>query len=490
MQFKKLIAVITGAVMLCSSFAVSAADSAQTDTVNSDIVLSGEYVAFDQIAEYVSERYLDSDLSKEDIKLMGISSLLEDNETMLVELLKSTLTSLDPYSDFFTADEYQKYIDQINQTFYGIGVYLQESDGYVEITGFVEEGGTAEQVGLEAGDKIIKVDGTNVVGKGINEVRNRIAGEYNTDVLLTVLRDGKEIEITAHRVAVSQSTVSGGIMKGNIGYISIKSFGANTASEFESIMKQLQENNVKKLILDLRDNPGGFVDAATDIAKMIVPHGKIVTVSYRNEEENTVEYSEVRDTPFNIIALVNENTASSSEILSSAIQDSGAGKLLGTQTYGKAVVQQLYSVANGSMIIKLTTGQYLTRNGREINGIGLEPDYYVTNYKKQIDTTQYTPFDFQNRYAIGQNGNSVKAAKERLKLLGYYSGNTDDTVFNADLQNAVKSFQSEVGLSPDGVLDIATQVKLKEQFETLETVVDRQLQTAYEKFGGNVEDLY
>lgn len=493
MHLKKIIAALTAAVMICPAFSVFAAGDEQTadaEQPESSVVLSGEYEAFDQIADFVSQLYIDSDLSKEDIKLMGISNLLADNEEMLVELLKATLTSLDPYSDFFTASEYMQYINQINQTFYGIGVYLQEAGEYVEISGFVEEGGSAEQSGFQVGDKIIKIDGVDVVGKNIDEIRNKIVGEVDTTVQITVLRDDAEIEITGKRVAVSQSTVSGGIMSGNIGYVMIKSFGTNTAFEFETIMEQLKENNVKKLILDLRNNAGGIVYAATDIAKMIVPKGNIITVSYRNETENAVEVSDLENAPFDIIVLVNENTASSSEILASAIQDSGVGKLLGTQTYGKAVIQQLYSVAHGSMIIKLTTGQYLTRNGYEINGVGLEPDYLVTNYTKQIDTTKYTSFDFQNRYAIGQNGSSVKAAKERLSILGYYDGDVDGTVFDKELQTALKNFQNEVGLAPDGVLDVATQIRLKEQFETLETVVDRQLQTAYEKFGGTIEDLY
>lgn len=492
MNIRAKIAAFLAVVIICPIFSATAAEKEQEAVVKSqsDIVLSGEYVAFDQIAEYVSERYLDSDLTKEDIKIMGISKLLENNEPALVELLKATLTSLDPYSDFFTAQEYKEYLNQINKTFYGIGIYLQQIDNYIEITGFVQEGGTAEQSGFKAGDKIVKVGGVDVVGKSVDEVRNMLVGELDTTIDVSVLRGTTEITITAKRVEVSQSTVSGGIMKGNIGYVMIKSFGMNTADEFFTIKNQLQENNVKKLILDLRDNPGGFVDAATNIAKMIVPKGKIVTVSYRDKADNVIEMSEVTDTPFDIIVLVNENTASSSEILSSAIQDSGVGKVLGTRTYGKAVVQRLYSVANGSMIIKLTTGQYLTRNGNEINGVGIEPDYPVTNYKKQIDTTNYTSFDFHNRYAVGQNGDSIKAAKERLKLLGYYSGDEGNPVFDVALQEAIKSFQTTAGLSPNGVLDIATQVKLKEQFEKLETIVDRQLQTAYEKFGGKIEDLY
>lgn len=490
MNFKRIIAAVTASVMISIPFTVFAAGIG-SEEAKSDIVLSNEYIVYDQIAEFVAENYLDSQLSKEDIMLMGISNYLKDNNEAALELLKSMLTSLDPYSDFFTAEEYAKYINQINQTFYGIGVYLEENEGYVEITGFVEEGGAAEEAGFMKGDRIVAVDGADVTGKSADYIRSKVVGELNTTVEITVLRGTEEIELTGTRVAVSQNTVSGGIMKGNIGYIVIKSFGTETASEFETMLGQLRENNVEKLILDLRNNPGGIVDAATEIAKMIVPKGDIVKVSYRGSDKMESYKSELQRAPFDMIVLVNENTASSSEILSSAIQDSGAGKLLGTQTYGKAVIQQLYNIGGGSFVLKLTTGQYLTRKGREINGVGLEPDYIVTNYKKNIDTTQYTPLDFHNRYSVGQSAEAVKGAKERLRLLGYYDEqSSEDTVFDLALLTAVKDFQTEIGISPSGVLDIVTQVKLKEQFEKLETVVDRQLQTAYEKFGGNAEDLY
>lgn len=487
MKLRKILAVLISASMICFSFNVFAADGEEND--KSNVEVSTEYMIFDQISEYVSEHYLDENLTKEDIKLMGLSNYLKNNDEAVIELLKSMLTSLDPYSDFFTAEEYMNYINQINQTFYGIGVTLQKKGEYIEITGFVEENSTAEKSGFMIGDKIVKVDGENVAGKSVDEVRSRIVGELNTTVLITVLRGNSEVEVTGTRVEVSVSTVSGGIMKGDIGYIAISSFGSNTAGEFETIKKQFEGNNIKNVILDLRNNPGGLVDAAISIAEMIVPRGTIVRVSYRDTEEIEDHKSELAHAPFNMIVLVNENTASSSEILASAIQDSGAGIIMGTQTYGKAVIQKLYRVGDGRMIIKLTVGQYLTRNGSEINGIGIEPDEYVTNYKKNIDTTVYTPLDFQNRYAIGQNSLAVKGAKERLTMLGYYSGN-DDTVFNEELQSAVKTFQADMGLAASGVLDIATQVKLKEQFEKLETTVDRQLQTAYEKFGGNAEDIY
>ena len=166
------------------------------------------------------------------------------------------------------------------------------------------------------------------------------------------------------------------------------------------------------------------------------------------------------------IALINENTASCAEILASAIQDSDVGKLVGEQTYGKAVIQNVFSLKNG-MVFKITVGQYLTRNGNEIGHVGLVPDYEVSNTEKKIDTSGYTKFDFLTPVSVGGSGTNVMAAKERLTLLGYYIGNLGNNVFNVDLEEAIAKFQKDNQLADSGVLDIPTQIKLKEKFENL-----------------------
>ena len=329
----------------------------------------------------------------------------------------------------------------------------------------------------------------NVVGSSLTEVRNLIIGELGTTVDITLLRDGAEVNITGMRTAVSTSTVSGGVLSGGIGYISIGNFGTGTAAEFAELSETLKNEGVTNLILDLRNSPGGVVSAATHIAELIVPKGKIVDVKFRDEEQNYTYYSELNKAPFKIVVLVNNHTASSAEILASAIQDSGAGILMGEQTYGKAVIQSTYHLLNG-MAFKLTIGQYLTRNGNEIDHVGLTPDIEVSNYNKRIDTTEYTRFDFLTPVSVGMSGTNVIAAKQRLALMHYFIGNLGNDVFNTDLEESVRRFQRDNGLTDSGVLDIPTQIKLKQRFELLETVVDVQMQEAYKYFGGNIDDLY
>lgn len=461
-----------------------------TEEPGKEIPTSVTYQAYEQIAGYIADRYLDDSYTAEDIMKIGLSSYLAElGDDALVPLLKSALQSLDNYSDFYTYDEYVEYNNELNKTFYGLGINMRQAGEYVEIIDFVEENSLAEKSGFRIGDKITKVDGINVVGSSMTEVRNLIVGELGTTVLVTVERDGREVEITGTRTAVNNSTVSGGILEGNVGYIKIASFSNSTADEFKEIEETLKESGVTKLILDLRNNPGGLVSSATDIAAEIIPAGTIVDVKYRDETLNYTYSSELKRAPFKIVALVNNNTASSAEILASSIQDSGAGILMGEQTYGKAVIQSVYSLRNG-MVFKLTIGQYITRNGNEIDHIGLTPNKEVSNYTKKIDTTGYTKFDFLTPVSVGGSGTNVMAAKERLSIMNYYIGNLGNDVFNTDLADAIKQFQRDHNLTDTGTLDIPTQIKLKDVFSTLETTVDIQMQEAYKYFGGNIDDLY
>ena len=448
------------------------------------------YQAYEQIAGYIADRYLDDSYTAEDIMKLGLSRYLEENgDEALIKLLKAAMSGLDPYSDFFSKEEYREYTNDLNNTFYGLGIVMRQDGEYVTIESFAEENSLAERTGFKIGDRIVKVNGVNVVGSSLTEVRNLIIGELGTTVDITLLRDGAEVEITGTRTAVSTSTVSGGVLSGGIGYISIGNFGAGTAAEFAELSDTLKSEGVTNLILDLRNSPGGMVSAATHIAELIVPKGKIVEVKFRNEAQNYTYYSELNKAPFNIVVLINNHTASSAEILASAIQDSGAGVLMGEQTYGKAVIQSTYNLING-MAFKLTIGQYLTRNGNEIDHVGLTPDIEVSNYNKRIDTTEYTRFDFLTPVSVGMSGTNVIAAKQRLALMHYFIGNLGNDVFNTDLEESVRQFQRENGLTDSGVLDIPTQIRLKERFELLETVVDVQMQEAYKYFGGNVDDLY
>lgn len=485
MELRKITAAVLS-VVITASGTVFAAPATKTDETE----YSGEYQAFEQIAEYVAERYIDDSYTKEEIMAQGLSDLLENNSPLLIELLKSTLESMDDYSEFYTAEEFKEFQNMINKTFYGIGITMrQDGKDYVEITGFVEGNDNAEKAGFKVGDRIYKVDGTDVTGWKMDDVRAKVIGEEGTTVKITVLRDGKEIELTATRVAVNETTVYSGVLQGDVGYIQITSFNAETAEDFEESLDMMREENIEKIILDLRNNGGGLVSAAIDIAKKIVTKGKIIDVKYRQSEYNETYMSNLAKKEFDFVVLVNEHTASASEILASAMQDSGAGVIVGTTTFGKAVIQNTFPLTNGSMF-KLTVGQYITRNGNEINHKGITPDTYVENVTSKIDTSAYTPFDFATRSALGMNNDNVRAAKEKLRMLGYYDGDAENGIFDEELKESVRSFQQANDIFSYGVLDIPTQERIDELFSDIDVTSDEQLKTAYKMFGGDVNNLF
>ena len=481
MNFKRIAAALLSAALLVSGCGVYATDTKNIDDKQN---YSEEYKAFEQIAKYVSERYIDDSLTQDDIMSKGLSALLEGDNILLVDLLKATLESMDDYSEFYTAEEYKQFQDKLNPTFYGKGITMRNSeDGYVEITGFAAGNDKAQKAGFEIGDKIYKVNGEDVTGLGTSEVRNKIVGEKNTTVDITVLREGKEIELTATRTPVYERSVYNAVLEDNVGYIQISSFASNTYAEFNETLNIMRENGVKSIILDLRNNPGGLVSPAVEIAQQIVPKGKIIDVKYRESEYDITYNSKLEKAEFNFAVLVNQNTASASEILSSAIQDSGCGKLVGMQTYGKAVIQNTFPLANG-MVFKLTIGQYITRNGNEINHKGLTPDEKVENNISKIDMSKYTPFDFKTRVSLGGYGDNVKSAKEKLKVLGFYDADTDGNVFDESLMESVKNFQSANDIFAYGVLDVPTQVRIDEVFADIDYMEDKQLDAAYKLLTG------
>ena len=467
---KKLYALILSASMLIPSLSQAA---------------SVEYNTFDKLMNYAAQLYIDQDISVEDLKEEAVSKLLEEHPELLDQLLKAGFSSLDQYSEFFTGEEFLDYLNDLNHTFYGIGVTIQKNGEYVEVVNCLD-GGSAKEAGLAIGDKIYAVDGESAVGKTLSDVQKMITGELNTTVNVTVLRGDAEKSVTLTRKPVSADTVAHTVLEGNIGYITIINFAEKTDTEFANVLKDLDEQGVTEIILDLRDNPGGYLISAVNIAKMIVPEGVIVQTMFRQEEKNETFYSELKNPKYRFAVLVNQNTASAAEVLAGAMQDSKIGYLIGDTTYGKAVIQEMFQLSNGGF--KITTGHYLTRDGHEINKIGIDPDEQVMNTTQKVNMSRFTPFDYKIKWKVGEESDSVLAAKERLRLMGYYQGSMD-TYFDTELESAVNQFQADTELYPYGVLDISTQVRIENEFYKREELVDNQLYTAYEYFGGDRQVL-
>lgn len=445
-----------------------------------------QYDYFDKILGYASEMYIDENVTKEEILNRTIKKYLSDNPEVVSELLKDAFSELDEYSEYYTFDEYVEYVNNLNHTFYGIGVIIQKEGEYVKITQ-VLDGGSAITAGILSGDYIVKVNGEDMRGKSIDYVQSAVTGELNSEVTITVLRNNTEYTYTLIRRPVSETTVSHLILDDETAYVGVINFAQKTADEFKDTLSALESEGIYNIILDLRNNPGGYLDAAVKIAEMIIPQGVIVQTIYRQEENNRTYYSTLNNPKFSFAVLVNENTASAAEILTGAIQDSGVGTVFGVDTYGKAVIQEAFNMRNGDSF-KITTGKYLTRNGREINKIGLKPDFEVLNTTKPIDVSKFPEIIYNEPTSFGDIHKNVSTIKERLVYLGYPITDLDEN-YDADLEAYVLDFQISKGLTPTGVLDRITMVQIENAFAQCEQIVDNQLYKAYEYFGGTEEEL-
>ncbi len=295
-------------------------------------------------------------------------------------IYKGMVTALgDPYSEYYTKEELEEAVNSNKGISYGIGAYisLDKQMNMAMISGVMDES-PAQEAGLKAGDIIIEVDGESTQGLSLTQVVNLVKGREGTTVHLTIYREGESdyLKLDAVRGKLIESaTVDSGMLEGtdNIGYVRIREFDGVTVDQYTEAMAVLREEGMKALVLDLRNNPGGDVNAVVEIARKILPAGMIVYTEDKNGDRK--EYTCDGETEFDLplAVLVNEYSASASEILSGAIQDYHKGTLVGTTTYGKGIVQQIQRLEDGTAL-KLTISAYYTPSGRNIHGVGIKPD--------------------------------------------------------------------------------------------------------------------
>lgn len=299
------------------------------------------------------------------------------NEEMQDGIFKGMLESLgDPYSEYYTPEELAEMMEQSEGIYFGIGAYisLDTEKNLPKISG-VMEGSPAEEADLRANDLIYEVGGVSTYGLTLTEAVSMIKGEEGTEVTLTLIREGESdyLEITLTRRRVEAPTVEYSMLDGRIGYIQVTEFDSVTVNQFSEALYTVKNSAARGIILDLRGNPGGNLDAVVDMCNMILPEGMIVYTEdkYGNREEYTSDGEHELELP--LVVLVDMNSASAAEIMAGAIKDHGIGTLVGTTTFGKGIVQQIMSFRDGSAV-KLTISAYYTPNGNNIHGIGIEPD--------------------------------------------------------------------------------------------------------------------
>lgn len=304
----------------------------------------------------------------------------EINEEKLKEgAIKGYIEGLeDPYTEYISKDNMKDYLDDAMGNFIGIGIYMVKNTEADKIQVLAPiKNSPAEKAGILPGDFIIAVDDVQYTAEDMSIASNKIKGEEGTKVKVEILRGTETKKFEIKRENIKVNPVEGKILSNGVGYIEFSSFDEGTAEDFKTKYEELQKQGIKSLIIDLRNNGGGIVDEALEIADYIVEKGKVLLYEVDKNGKEEIKKAE-KDPIINvpIIILTNENTASSSEILAGALKDLGKAKIVGTRTYGKGVIQQVLTLADGSGL-KITAEKYLTPNKIEINKIGIEPDEKV-----------------------------------------------------------------------------------------------------------------
>ena len=346
------------------------------------------YFTGEGVGTLLSGTISDSSISDLDTRIARIRRMIDNNflkqdeideEELIYGAIQGYVAGLgDVYTEYIPADEMEEYTETIVGSFVGIGIYMigdEETDSIIIYYPIPES--PAERAGLKSGDKIISVDGVNYTYEDFDTIADQIKGEAGTKVTLVIERDGEQLTFEITREQINTNPITTEMLDNGIGYLNLPSFDSDTAEHFKEKVEELENQGMTSLIIDLRNNGGGIVDEATEIADFILEKGAVIMTTVDkdgNSEETISENAPIIDMP--IVILTNENTASASEILVAALKEHNKATIIGTTTYGKGVIQTLYTLSDGSGL-KITTAEYYTPNNNAINEVGIEPSIEV-----------------------------------------------------------------------------------------------------------------
>lgn len=374
------------------------------------LIITGVYVGKETVTVWKQNKEAVPDKEQEEAvtaatmqKLQLIEQIVKENyaldmvdaKTLENGIYQGLIGALDdPYSAYYSAEEMEEQQNKIEGIYYGIGAYVRyDSEMGFSRLGEIFAGSPAEESGLLEGDLIIKVNDIYTKDMALDEVVSMIKGEEGTTVLLTVMREGETdtLEFEVERREVPKQTVTYEMLENKIAYIRISEFDKITVEQFTDALAMAKGSEMLGLILDLRDNPGGNLAAVIDVARMLLPKGLVVYTEDKAGNRQDYRCDGEHELTVPMIVLVNGGSASASEVLSGAIKDYGKGKLLGTTTFGKGIVQKYLAISDGSAV-KLTTSKYYTPKGNNIHGIGIEPDEVL-----ELDYERYLTEGYDNQ---------------------------------------------------------------------------------------------
>jgi len=478
----KLTALMLAFIMLFSAPAIAEETAPKAETPEQqqkEVVEYSNYMQKNIIRTYahaLADNYYYG-IDDEELLFSVICSMIDEGKLDINKAIEAMIKTLkDDYAEFYTPDEYKAMTEDIQGSFSGIGVTITDTKSGVLILSVIE-GGPAYKAGFMANDYIIGVNGESVVGKSSSEVRNLIVGETGTSVKVTVLRGEEEMELTCVRDKVQVSQLETEMLNDKTAYVKLLQFTSTAPEEMRAYIEKLRSEKIHNMVLDLRDNPGGDLQAAIDIATMLISTGHIAELRYKDPAKNKIIRSSNYNAPnLKILVLVNERSASASEFLAMAIQSRGAGKILGTTTYGKGSMQVLNrSITGGGF--KYTIGEFYSYKGQRVHSVGITPDIVVENETHPVYEDEFAKIDFDRVGEGIQGGEMTLALEQRLEVLGYLS--EADEVFDDTTKDAVSRLQAVLGYDITGVPGFYEYLYLNDfNYEPITIVVDNQMEAA------------
>ena len=426
-----------------------------------------------------------SELMEPSLYLKALDAIIDEDPELYERAVRAMVESVDENSVYYNREETKAFLESLEDQVVGIGVTVLSRDGNLVVSQ-PTPGSPAEKAGIKSGDIIVSANGVELKGMTLDEAVEYIRGPEGTTVRLVVKRSGFNTNITFDIVRMK-------VMTASLDYelieredkkfakITIYSFTENVAEQFKAALDKADAAGTKNLIIDLRDNGGGYLEQAVRIADMLLPKGKLITTEDHKVDALDNQYiSTGIGREYEIVVLINGMSASASEVLTAALVENDAAIAVGEQSFGKGTVQMAYDLPEDA-IMKFTVAYYLTPLGNNIHKKGITPHGVVKNSTVPMDMSQYQQFSLTNKYTLGDKGAEVENAKKMLSAMGIFIGEINE-IYDENLVSAVKIFQEAMELYPYGVLDLTTQMNLYNKLQSMEVEVDDQLEAAIDSF--------
>ncbi len=467
---KKIASLFACAVMIFSVF-VSSASAEVSEDSKKELLRYILYTARQESKEEIdtAELFLDT--------LMKYAG---GDDEKYNEILRLFTESIDEYGEYYSPDEVEELNADLTSVSGGIGATVEMRNGAFNIVN-VLPGSSAEEAGVEAGWQILGVDGKTAENISLYKALSYVRGEIGTAVTIKFLTNAhQELTLTLTRCKIDIETVSHQMLtdtKNPIGYISINNFATTTGKELTTAINDLKNQGADRLILDLRDNGGGVLEGALEVASCFLDKGKtILTIEPRDTSKKEVYTSTGKIFDGDLLVLVNEYSASASEVVTGALKDNGRAEIMGIKTYGKGTVQTLYNLPLYGGVFKFTTAHYLTPNGTDINKVGIEPDIKVPNSEYQLMDQEVAQLSLTRKFNIGDEGEDIGVIKDFLSKMRYKV--SEGNVYDEQTFYSVKQFQKNHDLYAYGICDFTTQKAIRQALLDATFYTDNQTEAA------------